>query len=211
MAHVGKRSRAARALFEGKANLSVEEAVKLIKSAASAKFDETVEIAMNLGVDPRHADQMVRGMVTLPSGTGKDVKVAVFARGDKAEEAFRQASSRFPNQVRVVLGFDEGLAHRIEAGADIFLMPSRFEPSGLNQLYSLRYGTPPVVRRTGGLADSIVDASPESVALGRANGFVFDDYTPETVVGRENFPLLGFLYAIGFQPGERLAFVKRLG
>ena len=87
MAKLGKRTRAARAAFEGKANLSVEEAVKLVKASASAKFDETVEIAMNLGVDPRHADQMVRGVVSLPNGTGKTVRVAVFARGPKADEA----------------------------------------------------------------------------------------------------------------------------
>ena len=87
MAKLGKRTAAARAAFEGKANLSVEEAVKLIKSAATAKFDETLEIAMNLGVDPRHADQMVRGVVQLPNGTGKTVRVAVFARGAKADEA----------------------------------------------------------------------------------------------------------------------------
>lgn len=87
MAKIGKRSAAARTAFEGKANLTVEEAVKLIKSAASAKFDETLEIAMNLGVDPRHADQMVRGVVQLPHGTGKTVRVAVFARGAKADEA----------------------------------------------------------------------------------------------------------------------------
>ncbi len=87
MAKIGKRTQAARTVFEGKTNLSVEDAVKLIKGAASAKFDETVEIAMNLGVDPRHADQMVRGVVTLPNGTGKTVRVAVFARGPKADEA----------------------------------------------------------------------------------------------------------------------------
>ena len=67
--------------------MTVEEAVALVKGNAKAKFDETVEIAVNLGVDPRHADQMVRGVVTLPNGTGKSVRVAVFARGDKAEEA----------------------------------------------------------------------------------------------------------------------------
>ena len=66
---------------------AVDEAIGLVKSLATAKFDETVELAMNLGVDPRHADQMVRGVVNLPKGTGKDVRVAVFARGDKAEEA----------------------------------------------------------------------------------------------------------------------------
>ena len=65
----------------------VDEAIKTIKELATAKFDETIEIAMNLGVDPRHADQMVRGMVSLPAGTGKDMRVAVFARGDKAEAA----------------------------------------------------------------------------------------------------------------------------
>ena len=87
MAKLGKRTNAARAAFVGKENLSVEEAVKLVKSAASAKFDETIEVAMNLGVDPRHADQMVRGVVSLPNGTGKTVRVAVFARNAKADEA----------------------------------------------------------------------------------------------------------------------------
>ena len=87
MAKLGKRTRAAREAFAGKEELSVEDAVALIKANASAKFDETVEIAMNLGVDPRHADQMVRGVVGLPNGTGKTVRVAVFARGAKADEA----------------------------------------------------------------------------------------------------------------------------
>ncbi|WP_434289300.1 50S ribosomal protein L1 [Celeribacter sp. SCSIO 80788] len=87
MAKLGKRTVAARAAFAGKENISVEDAVALIKANASAKFDETVEIALNLGVDPRHADQMVRGVVTLPNGTGKSVRVAVFARGAKADEA----------------------------------------------------------------------------------------------------------------------------
>ncbi|WP_395541844.1 50S ribosomal protein L1 [Neotabrizicola sp. sgz301269] len=87
MAKIAKRVKKAQAAFEGKSNLSVEDAVKLIKDAASAKFDETLEIAMNLGVDPRHADQMVRGVVQLPNGTGKTVRVAVFARGPKADEA----------------------------------------------------------------------------------------------------------------------------
>ncbi|NVK48107.1 MAG: 50S ribosomal protein L1 [Rhodobacteraceae bacterium] len=87
MAKLGKRTRSAREAFAGKENVSVEEAVELIKANATAKFDETVEIALNLGVDPRHADQMVRGVVSLPNGTGKTVRVAVFARGPKAEEA----------------------------------------------------------------------------------------------------------------------------
>ena len=87
MGKIAKRLQAARAAFAGKSDISVEEAVALIKANAAAKFDETLEIAMNLGVDPRHADQMVRGTVNLPNGTGKTVRVAVFARGPKADEA----------------------------------------------------------------------------------------------------------------------------
>ena len=87
MAKYGKRTTAARSAFAGKSLVSVEEAVTLLKANSKAKFDETIEIAMNLGVDPRHADQMVRGTVNLPNGTGKTVRVAVFARGPKAEEA----------------------------------------------------------------------------------------------------------------------------
>jgi large subunit ribosomal protein L1 len=87
MAKTGKRTAAAREAFAGKSDVTVEEAVALVKANASAKFDETLEIAMNLGVDPRHADQMVRGVVGLPNGTGKTVRVAVFARGPKADEA----------------------------------------------------------------------------------------------------------------------------
>lgn len=91
MAKFGKRTKATREAIATKtaekANISVEEAVDMIKSAATAKFDETIDIAMVLGVDPRHADQMVRGVVGLPNGTGKTLRVAVFARDAKADEA----------------------------------------------------------------------------------------------------------------------------
>ena len=87
MAKLGKRTKAIRASIVDRAGLSIEEAVSLIKGNATAKFDETIEIVMNLGVDTRHADQMVRGVVGLPNGTGKNVRVAVFARDAKAEEA----------------------------------------------------------------------------------------------------------------------------
>ena len=92
MARVTKRQKAALDGLTRDANYPLPEAVKLIKQRATAKFDETIEISMNLGVDPRHADQMVRGVVQLPRGTGKSVRVAVFARGDKAEAA-RQAGA----------------------------------------------------------------------------------------------------------------------
>ena len=87
MAKLGKRTTAAREAFAGKSNVTVDEAVALVKANATAKFDETVEISMQLGVDPRHAGQMVRGVVSLPNGTGKSVRVAVFARDAKADEA----------------------------------------------------------------------------------------------------------------------------
>ncbi|MCB1452883.1 MAG: 50S ribosomal protein L1, partial [Rhizobiaceae bacterium] len=87
MGKIAKRIAKSREGIDRNQLYEVAEAVKLIKSRATAKFDETVEIAMNLGVDPRHADQMVRGVVSLPNGTGRSVRVAVFAKGDKADEA----------------------------------------------------------------------------------------------------------------------------
>lgn len=87
MAKLNKKAKALAAAIDAQKLHGIDEAISLVKSNATAKFDETVEIAINLGVDPRHADQMVRGVVTLPKGTGKTVRVGVFARGDKAEEA----------------------------------------------------------------------------------------------------------------------------
>jgi large subunit ribosomal protein L1 len=87
MAHVGKRSVKAREGVDREKLYSIDDAVKMVKERAKAKFDETIEIAMNLGVDPRHADQMVRGVVNLPNGSGRSARVAVFARGVKADEA----------------------------------------------------------------------------------------------------------------------------
>jgi large subunit ribosomal protein L1 len=87
MSKPGKRFRAARETVEREKLYTIEEAVTLIKAAAKAKFDETIEVAMNLGVDPRHADQMVRGVCNLPNGSGRKLRVAVFAKGAKAEEA----------------------------------------------------------------------------------------------------------------------------
>jgi large subunit ribosomal protein L1 len=87
MAKVGKRIRAAREGIDRDALYGLQEAVRLVKDRSSVKFDETVEVAMNLGVDPRHADQMVRGVCNLPNGSGRQVRVAVFAKGDKADQA----------------------------------------------------------------------------------------------------------------------------
>jgi len=103
-------------------------------------------------------------------------QLAVLGSGDSdLERRFLLLATRNPGRIAVRIGFDEALAHLIEAGADAFLMPSRFEPCGMNQMYSQRYGTPPVVRATGGLVDSVVDCNRASIASGMATGFVFDE------------------------------------
>ncbi len=109
-------------------------------------------------------------------------QLAVLGSGQRElEAALGKLAQRFPRAIAAQVAFDEPLAHQIEAGADLFLMPSRFEPSGLNQLYSMRYGTPPLVRRTGGLADSVVDATDAALADGTATGFVFESATPQAL------------------------------
>jgi starch synthase len=95
------------------------------------------------------------------------------------QDMWRWLASVHPRTIGVRIGFDEGLSHLIEAGADMFLMPSLFEPCGLNQMYSLRYGTVPIVRRVGGLADTVVD---HATGQADANGFVFDDYIPSALM-----------------------------
>jgi starch synthase len=103
------------------------------------------------------------------------VQLAMLASGDRAMEAgFAATAATRTDRIGLKLGYDEGLAHRIEAGSDLFLMPSRFEPCGLNQMYSQRYGTPPIVRRVGGLADTVVDATEATLADSTATGIVFD-------------------------------------
>lgn len=97
------------------------------------------------------------------------------------ESAWRGLQRRYPDQLAVHIGYDEPMAHRIEAGADAFLMPSRFEPCGLNQMYSLRYGTVPIVHRVGGLADTVVDVSDRSLADGSATGILFNEPTPQAL------------------------------
>jgi starch synthase len=109
---------------------------------------------------------------------------ALLGAGDRRFEEFvRQLARKAPQQVAAVVGYSDSLAHRIEAGADLFLMPSRFEPCGLNQMYSLMYGTLPLVHAVGGLADSVVNLTPETLADGTATGFVFYDYSPEALLG----------------------------
>lgn len=102
-------------------------------------------------------------------------QIALLGGGETLlEDGFKQLAQTYPEQVSVTVGYNEPLSHQIMAGADIFIMPSRFEPCGLNQMYGLRYGTPPVVTHTGGLADSVQDSNPESLKNGTATGFVID-------------------------------------
>ncbi len=108
-----------------------------------------------------------------------ELQMVMLGSGDPAsEDFFRQAAGRYPDRLRIQIGFDNALAHRIQAGADVFLMPSRFEPCGLTQMYALRYGTAPLVRATGGLRDTVIEFNPES---GEGNGFRFDEYRAEAL------------------------------
>jgi starch synthase len=109
-------------------------------------------------------------------------QLVVLGTGEKPlENAYRELAVSYPRVLATHIGFDEPLAHLIEAGADIFVMPSRFEPCGLNQMYSLRYGTPPIVRATGGLADTVVPATAENMAARTANGFAFVEADPDAL------------------------------
>jgi starch synthase len=106
------------------------------------------------------------------------IQFVVLGTGEpKYHDLLNRLARNYPDRMGVTLGFDNQLAHEIEAGADMFLMPSRFEPCGLNQLYSLKYGTVPIVRRTGGLADTVMDCTPETLENGTATGFCFEKYS----------------------------------
>lgn len=109
-----------------------------------------------------------------------DTQLVVLGSGDPLlENALRGIAEQYPDRVGIHIGYNEPLAHLLEAGSDCFLMPSRFEPCGLNQMYSLRYGTVPIVHKTGGLADTVIDADTRRIVKGDANGFVFEHPTPE--------------------------------
>ena len=146
------------------------------------------ELLREFGLPAEAADRPLVGIVsrfTRQKGTDllsqaagrmveQDVYLVALGSGEpEYEEFFRRMAAEFPGRIAVKIGFDNGLAHRIEAGADVFLMPSQYEPCGLNQIYSLRYGTVPVVRATGGLDDTIEEST----------GFKFKDYTAEALLG----------------------------
>ena len=110
------------------------------------------------------------------------VQLVILGSGDPdMQQSALDLAQRYPGKIAAMIGFDEGLSHQIEAGIDMFVMPSRFEPCGLNQFYSQRYGAPPIVHNTGGLADSVVDCTPETLKAGTASGFVFSGMTTENL------------------------------
>ncbi len=155
------------------------------KGACKASLQREVGLPVRpdvplLAMISRLADQKGVDLVlaTLPRIVAREAQLVVLGTGSHAyEEAFRSAAAAHPRQVAARIGFDEGLAHRIEAGADVFLMPSRYEPCGLNQMYSLRYGTVPVVRAVGGLEDTVEDYDGWS----RGTGFKFRDYAAQAL------------------------------
>jgi starch synthase len=142
---------------------------------------DTPLLAMISRLDPHKGFDLVAA--ALDQIMAEDMQFVLLGTGQpNYHEFFEKAATRYPGRMSVNLRFDNPLAHRLQAGADLFLMPSRFEPCGLNQLYAMHYGTIPVVRRTGGLADSVIDATEENLANGTATGFVFDEYSPEAMM-----------------------------
>jgi starch synthase len=122
-------------------------------------------------------------LAALPGLVAAGGQVALLGSGDAdLEQGFAAAAAAYPGRVGTVIGYDEGLSHLIVGGADLLVMPSRFEPCGLTQLYALRYGTLPLVRRVGGLADTVVDATAANLADGSATGFAFDGDSPQALL-----------------------------
>lgn len=119
----------------------------------------------------------------LPELLSERIQIVFLGQGDENHQlALQKLASHHPRQVGLSINYDEGLAHGIQAGADIFLMPSRFEPCGLTQLYALRYGTVPIVRHTGGLSDTVVDATEANLRCGAATGFAFAEPAPSALL-----------------------------
>lgn len=157
------------------ASMEGKQQVKLALQA-SLGLEENADTPL-LGVVSRLTDQKGLDLFLecAPTLLESGCQLALLGGGDPTlEHGFWQLAIQHPQQVSVNIGYNEPLSHQIMAGADIFIMPSRFEPCGLNQMYGLRYGTPPVVRRTGGLADSVQDTNKASLKNGTANGFVLD-------------------------------------
>ncbi len=160
----------------------------------SGKKRDKLELLSKAGLPLRVEDPLVAMISRLDSQKGFDLieesiadimslplQFILLGTGDKRyHDFFKSAEAKYPDKFKAFLGFDNSLAHLIEAGADIFLMPSRYEPCGLNQMYSLKYGTVPIVRKTGGLADTVVDFDEKTL---NGTGFVFEKYESDEMLG----------------------------
>ena len=159
---------------------------QLNKSALQKKLSLPVDINIPVfALISRLVEQKGIDLVLkcLPEMLALPLQFVLLGRGDKEfEQQLSHFAKTHPDKMAITLSYDETLAHQLEAGADIFLMPSRFEPCGLNQLYSQRYGAVPIVRKTGGLADTVVDALPETIGNKTATGFVFNEATAGTLM-----------------------------
>jgi starch synthase len=145
-----------------------------------------------IGIVSRFAAQKGFDLITqvIDRLAREEVIMVVLGSGDKPyEEMFQRLHRQFPNKIAVKVAFDNSIAHKIEAGADMFLMPSRYEPCGLNQIYSLKYGTVPIVRATGGLDDTI---EPWDARTGKGTGFKFSEYTGEALLATVKQALLAY-------------------
>jgi starch synthase len=155
--------RACKAALQAEFGLPVDAAVPLFVAVSRLTAQKGLDLLLD----------------ALPMLIERGAQLVVLGAGDAAlEQAWRERARMHPDRVGVHLGYDEALAHRLVAGGDFIVVPSRFEPCGLTQLYGLRYGTLPIVRRVGGLADSVVDCEPAALAADAATGFVFDAATP---------------------------------
>lgn len=166
-------------------------------SRSSLKGKKLCKLQLQQELELEQKDTMIIGMIarltaqkgldlvlqTGPELMEMDIQLVVLGKGEYTYvEHFRMLSEKFPGRVAFRDAFDEGLAHRIEAGADVLLMPSLYEPCGLSQLYSLRYGTVPLVRKTGGLADTVIPCTPSNMKEKRATGFMFTEPTPDALL-----------------------------
>ncbi len=160
-------------------SLSTLDKKQLNKVALQTKFSLPVKGDIPLfGLIGRLVAQKGIDMILecLPEMMTMDIQFVLLGSGDKEfEKQLKDLALLYPDKIAVQIGYDEALAHLIEAGADVFLMPSRFEPCGLNQMYSQRYGTIPIVRKTGGLADTVMDSLPTTLADKTASGIVFSE------------------------------------
>lgn len=165
----------------------------LARMAGKAANKQALQHRLGLDVEP---DVPLLGVVSRFTGqkgldlllevapllTQSPAQLAMLGSGDvQMQETARNLAQRYPGKIATVIGFDEALSHQIEAGADMFVMPSRFEPCGLNQMYSQRYGTPPIVHATGGLVDSVVDCTEVTLKEGTASGFIFQGMSAENL------------------------------